>query len=83
MIIGIRLLQGQGHENNGDLDLCHTSWCVYVLSHNGRSTVTLTPILSSSGLLNGGSLTDYLTEVKAWLDDNPNEGILVDQCLEY
>lgn len=48
---GVRMLQMQAHNQNGEIRLCHTS----------------------CALLDGGSLSDYLTNVKGWLDSNPNE----------
>jgi hypothetical protein len=48
---GIRLLQAQVHDQNGTLELCHTS----------------------CSLLDGGSLETFLSEVKTWMDANPNE----------
>ncbi|KAM3073709.1 hypothetical protein ACMFMF_006912 [Clarireedia jacksonii] len=48
---GIRLIQAQVHNENGTLELCHTS-CV---------------------LLDGGSLKDFLSEIKTWMDANTNE----------
>ncbi|KAG9028284.1 hypothetical protein FRB95_006617 [Tulasnella sp. JGI-2019a] len=48
---GVRLLQNQVHNQNGVLELCHTSCLLY----------------------DGGSLSSYLTKVKAFLDANPNE----------
>jgi len=50
---GIRFLQGQAHNLDGQLFLCHTS-CLEEDS---------------------GSLVDYLTTVKEWMDVNPNEVI--------
>jgi len=48
---GIRMLQMQVHNNNGVIQLCHTSCALY----------------------NGGTLADYLSLVKTWLDANPDE----------
>ncbi|KAM7222433.1 PLC-like phosphodiesterase, TIM beta/alpha-barrel-containing domain containing protein [Rhypophila decipiens] len=48
---GIRLLQGQVHNENGTLKLCHTS----------------------CDLLDAGTLEDWLSKIKFWMDDNPNE----------
>jgi hypothetical protein len=48
---GIRLLQMQTHNQNGVIQLCHTSCVLY----------------------NGGTLADYLTKVKSWMDANPTE----------
>jgi len=48
---GIRLLQMQALNQNGIIELCHTT-CT---------------------LFDGGSLQDYLSKVKTWLDANPNE----------
>ncbi|PWN44403.1 hypothetical protein IE81DRAFT_299040 [Ceraceosorus guamensis] len=62
---GIRLIQGQAHENYGvfrsnesnpsELSLCHTS-CL---------------------LQDGGSLEDYLRSVRAWLNENPREVLTI------
>ncbi|KAH0288527.1 hypothetical protein KCU62_g5015, partial [Aureobasidium sp. EXF-3399] len=52
---GVRLLTGQVHNNNGSLDMCH----------------------SSCTLLNAGSLSDWLSEIKTWMDGNPNEVVTV------
>ncbi|KZT20223.1 PLC-like phosphodiesterase [Neolentinus lepideus HHB14362 ss-1] len=49
--LGIRLLQAQAHEDDGELHFCHTS----------------------CALFDGGTVQDYLTTVKTWLDANPNE----------
>ncbi|KAF5368278.1 hypothetical protein D9615_010378 [Tricholomella constricta] len=49
--LGVRLLQAQAHEKNGDLHFCHTD-CF---------------------LFDGGKVVNYLKEVKAFLDANPNE----------
>ncbi|TFK56708.1 PLC-like phosphodiesterase [Heliocybe sulcata] len=48
---GVRMLQMQAHNQNGVIQLCHTS-CT---------------------LFNGGTLQDYLTTVKTWMDANPND----------
>lgn len=48
---GIRMLQMQAHNQNGDIRLCHTSCTLY----------------------DGGTLGDYLRQVRDWLDKNPNE----------
>lgn len=62
---GVRLIQGQAHENHGifrsdesnpsELSLCHTS-CF---------------------LQDGGSLEDYLRSVRSWLDENPREVLTI------
>ena len=51
--LGVRLLQAQTHDNNGELHFCHTS----------------------CELFDGGTVQDYLTTVKQFLDANPNEVI--------
>ncbi|KAF8879057.1 PLC-like phosphodiesterase [Infundibulicybe gibba] len=51
--LGVRLLQAQAHENNGEIHFCHTS----------------------CALFDGGTVQDYLTQVKTFLDANPNEVI--------
>ncbi|KXN88739.1 hypothetical protein AN958_06606 [Leucoagaricus sp. SymC.cos] len=48
---GIRMLQMQAHNQNGDIHLCHTQCSLY----------------------DGGSLHDYLSTVRDWLNTNPNE----------
>lgn len=52
---GIRLLQGQVHNENGTLRLCHTS----------------------CGLLDAGPLEDWLSKIKFWMDNNPNEVVTI------
>ncbi|KAM0788845.1 hypothetical protein ACM66B_002930 [Microbotryomycetes sp. NB124-2] len=52
---GVRMLQVQGHMNDGELHLCHTS-CL---------------------LLDAGKFSDYLSQVKSWLDDNKNEVVTI------
>jgi hypothetical protein len=52
---GVRLLTAQVHNNNGSLDLCH----------------------SSCALLNAGTLSSWLSEIKTWMDGNPNEVVTV------
>lgn len=48
---GVRLLQAQVHNENGVLELCHTS----------------------CSLLDGGPLQTFLSDIKFWMDNNPNE----------
>ncbi|KAI9512572.1 PLC-like phosphodiesterase [Russula earlei] len=48
---GVRLLQMQAHNQNGTIQLCHTS----------------------CSLFNGGTLQNYLTSVKSWMDSNTND----------
>lgn len=52
---GIRMLQNQGHSQDGGIHLCHSS-CL---------------------LLDAGNITSYLSKVKSWLDENPNEVITI------
>ncbi|KAK6541461.1 hypothetical protein TWF694_007271 [Orbilia ellipsospora] len=52
---GIRFLQAQVHNQEGTLELCHTS-CF---------------------LLDAGTLTAWLTKIRYWLDQNPNEVITI------
>ncbi|KAH9900568.1 PLC-like phosphodiesterase [Xylariomycetidae sp. FL2044] len=48
---GLRLLQAQVHDEDGAIELCHTS----------------------CSLLDAGTLQDWLSKIKSWMDDNPNE----------
>lgn len=48
---GIRMLQMQAHNQNGEIRLCHTQCSLY----------------------DGGTLHDYLSQVRDWLNTNPNE----------
>ncbi|XDG04590.1 hypothetical protein ABKA04_004205 [Annulohypoxylon sp. FPYF3050] len=50
---GVRFLQAQTQEKDGEPEMCHTS-CI---------------------LEDAGSLTSYLSEIKTWVDANPNEVI--------
>ncbi|KAF5339643.1 hypothetical protein D9758_015588 [Tetrapyrgos nigripes] len=52
--LGVRFLQSQAHEKDGELHFCHTS-CVCRI------------------LFDGGLVVDYLSQVKTFLDANPNE----------
>ncbi|KAI0684351.1 PLC-like phosphodiesterase [Earliella scabrosa] len=60
--LGVRLLQGQTHMNDGTLNLCHTGYCVDP-DECGISQI----------LFDGGSLLNYLKKVNDWLNANPNE----------
>ncbi|KAF5388503.1 hypothetical protein D9757_004603 [Collybiopsis confluens] len=44
-------------------------------AHNNSGTIELCH--TSCGLLDGGSLQDYLTKVKSWMDQNPNEVVVL------
>ncbi|KDQ50037.1 hypothetical protein JAAARDRAFT_142579, partial [Jaapia argillacea MUCL 33604] len=59
--LGVRLLQAQAHENNGELHFCHTN--------------LLRTDLSSKLIFDGGTVSAYLSKVKTFLDANPNEVI--------
>ncbi|KAK4057962.1 hypothetical protein OIO90_001181 [Microbotryomycetes sp. JL221] len=52
---GFAVVQVQGHMNDNELHLCHTS-CL---------------------LLDAGKFSDYLSQVKSWLDDNKNEVVTI------
>lgn len=68
---GVRMLTGQGHNSGGTIHLCHSTYAVGgsapTAGHSPRSA-------SRCSLLDVGPLTDYLQEVKSWLDSNPNDG---------
>jgi hypothetical protein len=44
-------------------------------AHNNSGTIELCH--TSCGLFDGGSLQDYLTKVKSWMDQNPNEVVVL------
>jgi hypothetical protein len=52
---GVRLLQAQVHNQNGTLQLCHTS----------------------CSLLNAGTLTAWLADIKTWMDSNTNDVVTI------
>jgi hypothetical protein len=60
----------QAHNQTGAIQLCHTS-CV-------SQTCRLLQVCIDGlqFLFNGGTLSDYLTKVKTWMDSNPNDGTL-------
>ncbi|KAJ3816993.1 PLC-like phosphodiesterase [Lentinula raphanica] len=48
-------------------------------AHNNSGTIELchTSCVCFNGLEDGGSLQDYLTKVKTWMDSNPNEVVVL------
>ncbi|GAO52628.1 hypothetical protein G7K_6700-t1 [Saitoella complicata NRRL Y-17804] len=58
---GIRLLQNQAHQNN----------------ETGSDGVGISLCHTSCDLLDGGTIEEYLTEVVAWLEANPDEVITI------
>lgn len=57
---GVRMLQAQAHQST---------------SSNSSSASGISLCHTSCGLLDGGTLENWLSQVKSWLDSNPNEVI--------
>jgi hypothetical protein len=66
---GIRFLQAQTHSFLGTVSLCHTS-CLEVGRRGCHS-------LANTSQEDSGTLSSYLTQVKTWLDANPQDLITV------